>query len=262
MDALRGLAAPGPARQPSGAAASVEEYLNMTRGGHLGGEASLSEGASSRGGLALIQRVVRTRQEQPGVVVAAHEGIVRDRLNVLPGESWSWHRYTEKEILPFAGNFKTLRRAAVLVASALDEGRSHSYERQHAFLVQALSVLESASKDPDHDLAWSWPLLGVVDPDGPPRPHLAPAEAHAIAAFHRDESSLLAARRSLGASATPGQGQPTTSTSPHVVMRSEIRAELARQRQGTQSGNGAPAEQAAGKGGAGRGVEKKPKDER
>jgi len=212
--------------------------------------------------LALVHRVVKTRQEQPGVVVAAHEGIVRDRLHVLPGESWSWSRYTEKEVLPFAGNFKTLRRAAVLVASALDEGRSYSYERQHAFLVQALSVLEAAAKDPEHDVAWSWPLLGVVDPDGPPRPHLVPAEAHAIAAFHRDESSLVTARRTLGASSTPGQAPSTTNVSPHAQMRAEVKAEIARQRQSATSGAGGAAEPSQTKGGAGRGAGRGAKDER
>jgi len=223
----------------------VDEYLNMQRSMMEGGEG----GASSvgRGGLAQSQRLVRTRREAPALVTEAHERLAKERMNILPGEAWSWRRYSEEEILAHAGNFKTLRRAAALVAGALGEGRTGSLARQHAFLTQALTVLEAASKDPQHDLAWAWPLLGIPDPDGRPRTHMAPAEAQALAAFHRDEAALVSARKALDLS-TSGQAastraEPTTgSVSPRAAIKAEVIAELKRQRQSPAQPKGGKAD--------------------
>ena len=111
-----------------------------------------------------------------------------------------------------------------MVAAALDEGRSYSLERQHAYLVLCLAVLEATAKDATHDLAWFWPLLGTSDPDAPLKAHLAPAEHHALAAFHREEASLATARKTLGAKGTtPGpDGSTPGSSSPRGLVRQEV----------------------------------------
>ena len=145
-----------------------------------------------------------------------------------------------RPILPPAGNFKTLRRAAVMVATALDEGRSYSLERQHAYLVLGLAVLEAAAKDATHDLAWFGPLLGTSDPDAPPKAHLAPAEHHALAAYHREEASLVNARKSLGPNAsTPGQdGSTPCASSPRAMARQEVTKALKEKEKGAGKGGG------------------------
>ena len=53
-------------------------------------------------------------------------------------------------------------------------------------LCQIYTVCESAAKDPSHDLAWGWPVLGIRDPEGRAQPGWAPAESAAVIAFHRE----------------------------------------------------------------------------
>jgi len=220
--------AKGRATGGHGAASTVDEYTSMTRS--ASGESNY--GATvAHGGAALIHRVVETRKLHPEVVVGAHERIVREQLHVLPGESWSWRRWVDVQVLPPAGNFRTLRRAAVMIAAALDEGRSFSLERQHAYLVLSLGVLEAAAKDSGHDLGWYWPLLGTPDPDAAPRAHLAPTEAHALASFHREEASLLNARKTLGAGKAGGgtlgqDGSTAAPASPRALVKAEVERAL------------------------------------
>jgi len=211
-----------------GAATTVDEYASMTRASS--GETSYGT-TVAHGGAALIHRVVETRKLHPEVVVGAHERIVREQLHVLPGESWSWRRWVDAQVLPPAGNFRTLRRTAVMVAAALDEGRSFSLERQHAFLVLCLAVLEATAKDSGHDLGWYWPLLGTSDPDAAPRAHLAPTEHHALAAYHREEASLINARKTLATGkaggGTLGQDEHTRAPlSPRALVKTEVERAL------------------------------------
>eukprot|EP00974_Lingulodinium_polyedra_P016467 1595457-Lingulodinium_polyedra.AAC.1 len=63
---------------------------------------------------------------------------------------------------------------AAILAAALDEGRARGPQHQHAFLYHAYRVVEMAAATEGHDLAWGWPLLGIDDPGGQPRPGLAP----------------------------------------------------------------------------------------
>ena len=115
-------------------------------------------------------------------------------LGVLPGESW---RHAYEEVLGHCGHFTSLKRFICMVAAALDEGRAGSLERQQAMLCQIYTVCESAAKDPSHDLAWGWPVLGIRDPDGRAQPGWAPAESAAVIAFHRENAALESAKKLL-----------------------------------------------------------------
>jgi len=152
-------------------------------------------GIESRSGLAQLQRLLRTRRSHPEAVIGSHESIAKERLGALTGDSWTWRRYVAQELLPFCGNFVTLKRLVVMLAGALDEGRQGSLLQQHAYLTQALAVAEGAAKDPNHDLGWGWPMLGLPDPGERPIAHWAPVESSAVAAFHKEQMTLAEARR-------------------------------------------------------------------
>jgi hypothetical protein len=77
---------------------------------------------------------------------------------------------------------------------------------QHAFLFHAYRVIEGAATSVEHDLSYAWPLLGIPDPGGRPRPGLAPVEAAGLAAYHRDRVALEAAQAAGGKSRGKGKG--------------------------------------------------------
>ena len=172
------------------AAQSEEEYAGMI---------SDSCGSGIKlGGRALLEKVRKTREEYPAIILASHEAVVKKDLGVLPGESWSWTRHAYEEVLGHCGNFKSLKRCICMIAAALDEGRAGSLERQQAMLCQIYTVCESAAKDPSHDLTWGWPVLGIRDPEGRAQPGWAPAESAAVIAFHRENAALESAKKLLG----------------------------------------------------------------
>ena len=77
---------------------------------------------------------------------------------------------------------------------------------QHALTWHAYRAFESAALRPGHDFTWAWPLLGIADPAGTPRPGLAPVESAGLAAYHRDRLVLDSAqegRRGGGGGAGP-----------------------------------------------------------
>ena len=171
-------------------AQSEEEYAGMV---------SDSCGSGIKlGGRALLEKVRKTREEYPAIILASHEAVVKKDLGVLPGESWSWTRHAYEEVLGHCGHFKSLKRFICMVAAALDEGRAGSLERQQAMLCQIYTVCESAAKDPSHDLAWGWPVLGIRDPEGRAQPGWAPVESAAVIAFHRENAALESAKKLLG----------------------------------------------------------------
>ena len=100
------------------------------------------------GGHVQVQRILRTRHEYPGVLIAAHETRVREGLMTLPGESWSWQRHAKEHFFHHCGHFRTLRRVIVMVAGALDEG---GFVR-HAMLCLIYRKLEIGAKDNGHDV--------------------------------------------------------------------------------------------------------------
>ena len=163
-----------------GVATTETEYTEDLNGGGPGGR-----GLQRLGGHAQVQRMLRTRHECPGVIIAAHETRVREDLMTLPRESWSWQRHAKEHLLHHCGHFRTLRRVIVMVAGALDEGRIGGFERQHATLCQICGILESAAKDSGHDLAWTWPSLGLSDSDARPDVHWPPAQVSTVIAGQR-----------------------------------------------------------------------------
>ena len=140
------------------------------------------------------------------VVVAANDRVTREALGLLPGESLSVQRHAWELFIPQAGNISTLKRMAIMIAGALDEGRQRGSVHQHALLWHMYRVIEPAALSETHDLEFGWPLLGLPDPFGVPRPGLAPIESAGLAAFHRDRSALDAARRGRGRMAGRGSG--------------------------------------------------------
>ena len=111
------------------------------------------------GGRALLEKVRKTREEYPAIILASREAGVKKDLGSPPGESWSRTRHAYEEVIDHCGHFKSLKRFICMVAAALDEGRAGSLERQQAMLCQIYTVCESAAKDPSHDLA-----LGLARP--------------------------------------------------------------------------------------------------
>ena len=197
-----------------GGAGSLNEYLNLLGGaiGGDGGGGALAGVNAEVGGLWAFARIKRTRRERPELVMEAAESIVRDQLGVLGTESWNWRRHTEQELLPLCGNFTTLKRMLAVLGAALDEGRTYGLPQQQAFLAHAYKVMEATARDPNHEMQWSWPLLGITDPAGRKRPNWAPGEAAALVAFHRDEAALEDSKKRLtsaGSRDTPFAGAGT-----------------------------------------------------
>ena len=135
-----------------GVATTETEYIEALIGGGFGG------------GHARVQRILSTRHENPGVIIAAHETRVREDLMTLCKESWSWQRHAKEHLLHHCGQFRTLRTVIVMVAGALDEGRIGGFERQHAMLCQIYRILESGAKDSGHDLVWGLAAARTVRP--------------------------------------------------------------------------------------------------
>ena len=93
-----------------------------------------------------MQRILHTRHEYPRVIIAAHETTAREDLATLTGESWScFHQ---------CGHFRNLRRATVMISGTFDECRVATFEWQHAMLCLIYAILESGTKNNDHDLVW------------------------------------------------------------------------------------------------------------
>ena len=128
-------------------------------------------------------------------------------MGALPGDSWCVRLHAERHLLPAAGSFTTLKRMSMMIACALDEGRTRGGQAQHAFLYQCYRVCELACLEDGHELEFGWPLLGIDDPGGRARSGLAPAEAATLAAWHRDRQHLDQAR-GMGGGKGAGSEQP------------------------------------------------------
>ena len=79
----------------------------------------------------------------------------------------------------------------VAVAAGLDEGRLRGPEAIQAYFHHVYRVLESAAKDPNHDMMWTFPILGIPDPDAPqPETGWAAPEQSALAAYHKERHTM------------------------------------------------------------------------
>ena len=90
------------------------------------------------------------------------------------------------------------------MSACLDEGRVRGGAHQHALLVHAYRVFESAAVSPTRDLTWAWPILGLDDPSTSRQPGFVPMENAALAAFHRDRLALATAQITVAKSKAPG----------------------------------------------------------
>ena len=211
--------APPAASNPLGGAANLAEYLNLLGGAVADAPAGGLPAQGRVGGLWALERIKRTRRERPELVVEAAENIAKEQMGVLEGEAWNWRRHAEQELQPCTGNFTTLKRMIAMVAAALDEGRSYGLPQQQALLVHIYKVLEATARDPNHEMQWPWPLLGISDPGGRKRSNWAPGEAAALVAFHRDEAALEDSKKKLGG----GKGTaPASSTEGAITNAAQV----------------------------------------
>ena len=237
-----------------GAASTEEEYMGLWNpDGGIGGGGLLGGGGFSSGsmlrnsGTLAIERVARTRDLRPEVVVVAHEKTAREELGVHPGESWSWSRHAEVEVLKHVDKFKTLGRVIAAVAKGLDEGRTKGLPQMQAYFHQFYRVLEDTAKDPNHDMAWSYPLLGVKDPFAPrAKTKWSAMEQSALALYHKEEHALdqvrkmygsHAATAGTGASASGGSGSSGSQTIDQQI-KAAVNAELKKRGKDGQKGRG------------------------
>ena len=154
-----------------------------------------------------LERIKKTREQRPEVVVVAHEKTAREDCGTMPGESFSWTRHAESEILPRITKFKTLARVVQAVAAGLDEGRTKNLEVMNAFFHQFYRVLEETSKDENHNMNWAYPMLNIKDPFAPrPRTGWASMERNALTLYHREEHTMEQVRKQYSGSQASGGG--------------------------------------------------------
>ena len=225
----------------AGAVQSADDY-EAAAGSLLGGGVDARVAGAS--GILGLERIVATRRAHPEVVVAANDRVTREALGLLPGESLSVQRHARELLIPQAGNFSTLKRMAIMIAGALDEGRQRGSAHQHALLWHVYRVIQSAALSETHDLEFGWPLLGLPDPWGVARPGLAPIKSAGLAAFRRDRSALDAARRGRGRGARRGSGGSELEKVGDGAGRAAARAAA----KAAARGRGAGQEAAAGRG--------------
>ena len=156
-----------------------------------------------RMGVVALERIQATVDERPELVTEVGEKFARKLLGANLGEAWNYDRLAKDVLIPMAEKHKTLARCIAMVCAALDKGRTLGAEQQHAFLHQVLKVMADGLETPSKDLSYGWPLLGIADPGGAPLSLMAPGERGALAAYHRDEMALAAAR---GKSSSSGDG--------------------------------------------------------
>ena len=138
-----------------GAAPSSLADYDAGMGPVFGGGSGLetARGLGSLGGAVGLERLLATRRRHPDVTIAANERGVREGLGVLSNEPWSVLRHARSEVLPHAGSFLTLKRIIVVLAAAIDEGRTRGALQQQAFLWHAYRVFEGDAQSSSHNLS-------------------------------------------------------------------------------------------------------------
>ena len=183
MRSMRGRGESAAAGGTGESANSIEELEALTLGSGTGAGAD-------RLGAVQIERIRRTTEKRPDLIVLSLERETMRRLMVLPGESWSFSRHAREQVLPLAGGHHTLRKVIVGLAHLLDLARTESPTRVYAFATQFYKATQAAAAHPNKEWAYGWPLLGLDDPDTPARPIFSPTEHAALAAWHRDQSVI------------------------------------------------------------------------
>lgn len=106
------------------------------------GDAPHSIGRASSG--MTLERIKKTRERCPELVIVSHEKTAKAALGELPGEAWRWMRHFEKEVPPHAREFKTLKRMGAMVAAIFNEMRTTTPERGQAMLHHVCRCVEHA----------------------------------------------------------------------------------------------------------------------
>ena len=151
--------------------------------------------------------------------------------------------------------FRTLRRIAVAVAQGLDEMRTGSLDRGQAYFHHLYRCLEHACKDPQHDLAWTFPIFGAEDPSASrPRTGWSGAESAALAAYHKEEHLMEQVKKSYAPGGKGGGkdgGMNDQSLEQEVKRR--VQEEIKRKKKGDPKGGGKGNDPAGAGGGKGPG---------
>jgi hypothetical protein len=172
-----------------------------------------------------MQRIQSTGRLRPDVVVEASERAAQAESRVYPGEQWPWTIHTERDLLPDAGNIATLKRMLMRSAAALDVGRIYGLEVQNAYLRRIHKVLSDMAGDRDHNVEWSWPILGIADAGSLRRRSTwAPAETAALTACRKDEATLLQAKQLL--SKQPAAHAAPHAGGPEAALEAAVKGEL------------------------------------
>ena len=115
-------------------------------------------------------------------------------------------------MLKHVDKFKTFGRVIAAVAKGLDEGRMKGLPQKQAYFHQFYRVLEDTAKDPNYDMAWSYPLLGVKDPfAAQAKTKWSAMEQSALAMYYKEEHALEQVRKMYGShttTSTTGAGDP------------------------------------------------------
>ena len=81
-------------------------------------------------------------------MISASGKTTKEKTHVLPGESWSWTRFAEQEILDTLRSDEILYKQVVtMIAGILDEGKFHGLEASYALTAHCLKVLEGGAAD-------------------------------------------------------------------------------------------------------------------
>ena len=102
----------------------------------------------------------------------------------------------------------------------LDEHRTGSAERAMAMTSHLYLVLEAAV-DPQHNLEWAWPLLGVLDPEGRHNMQRSPLKQSGLISFHTETVVNEEAKRRLTSAAS--STMPQTDFSQLQGVRNELK---------------------------------------
>ena len=174
-----------------GSASSLEDYEQLwtefTNGGSAGG--------GRVPGSVLLERIRTTRRSRSDIVEMATEKALKESQGVQEGEVWSWTIHARDSALPACGNYATLKRTIAILAKALDEGKVHGPGAERGFLLHAYRVMAGAALNPNHEVDWNWPLLGIPDPAGETMLDMAGPENAALSVYHREKAVLQTAMR-------------------------------------------------------------------
>ena len=143
-------------------------------------------GVDRLNGASLTAKVIKTRECRPDVVLESHSRRVKQQLRVLPGGSLEFFSIQRTNGPRSLWKFQNVATHAG--GSCWNSGRTSdpSTERAMAMTSHLYLVLEAAAADPQHNLGWAWPLLGLPDSEGRHNMQLSPLEQSGLISFQRN----------------------------------------------------------------------------